>query len=57
MTTQTETGAILTCSHEGCGCSVTVNSACSCPGAGDHYTCACGAPMVPKGETPASPLS
>jgi metallothionein len=41
-----EKGVLLTCPHEGCGCRVRVEEVCDCPGAGDHYTCICGAPMV-----------
>lgn len=56
-TAQTATGSILTCAHEGCGCTVTITQTCNCPGVGDHYTCACGAPLVAKDFGDASPLS
>jgi hypothetical protein len=39
-------GTVLSCSHEGCGCRVRIESECNCPNAGAPYVCTCGAPMV-----------
>lgn len=40
-------GALLTCSHDDCGCRIRVEVECNCPDAGDAYRCSCGAEMVP----------
>jgi hypothetical protein len=43
-----ETGTLLTCTHEGCGCRVMIQEPCHCEGAENtNYTCACGAKLVP----------
>jgi hypothetical protein len=48
MTTAYETGTVLTCAHEGCGCRILIQESCHCEGADDsNYTCACGAKLVP----------
>jgi hypothetical protein len=39
-------GAVLTCTHDDCGCRVRVEVECHCPDAGDAYRCTCGAEMV-----------
>lgn len=41
-----EAGTVLTCSHEGCGCRVRIESACHCEGAGAAYRCTCGDELV-----------
>lgn len=41
-----ERGAVLTCTHDECGCRVRVEVECRCPDAGDAYRCTCGAEMV-----------
>ena len=44
MATTYETGTLLTCEHQGCGCQVP----CNCEGADNaNYTSACGAKLVP----------
>ena len=45
-------GTVLTCTHEGCGCRVRVESPCDCPDAGVAYRCTCGADMVTVKESP-----
>ena len=48
MATTYETGTLLTCTHEDCGCRVMIQVPCGCEGADDsNYTCACGAKLVP----------
>ncbi|WP_236054757.1 metallothionein [Mycobacterium sp. SM1] len=42
-----ESGTVLTCAHEGCGCKVRIEDECHCPGAGASYRCTCGSEMVP----------
>ncbi|MBS1695166.1 MAG: metallothionein [Actinobacteria bacterium] len=41
-----EQGTVLTCSHDGCGCRVRVETECHCAGATEPYRCSCGAEMV-----------
>lgn len=43
-----EAGTVLSCGHEGCGCTVVIQEPCHCPGEGVQYTCICGAPLVEK---------
>ena len=51
MSTTYDTGTLLTCTHEGCGCRVMIQAPCHCDGADDtNYTCACGATLVPVAE-------
>jgi hypothetical protein len=43
-----ESGTLLTCTHEGCGCRVLIQESCHCEGAENtNYTWACGAKLVP----------
>ena len=52
MATTDETGTVLTCSHEDCGCRVVIEVPCNCEGAaGTNYICACGAALVPVSES------
>lgn len=44
-------GTVLTCTHEGCGCRIRVESQCDCPDAGMAYRCTCGADMVTVKES------
>lgn len=48
-------GTVLTCSHEDCGCRVRIESECHCAGAGGHYVCTCGAPLVELADDSAEP--
>lgn len=41
-----ETGTLLTCGHQGCGCRVRVEVACHCSGPGEAYLCTCGDQLV-----------
>ncbi|WP_081287738.1 metallothionein [Mycobacterium asiaticum] len=42
-----ETGTVLTCGHEGCGCRVRVEVPCHCSDTTEAYRCTCGAELVP----------
>ncbi|MDA3660183.1 MULTISPECIES: metallothionein [Mycobacterium] len=42
-----EAGTVLTCTHEGCGCRVRIETECHCPGADQPYRCTCGEELVP----------
>lgn len=44
-----ETGTVLTCTHQDCGCRVRIEVPCHCPGADGPYRCSCGADMVTVG--------
>lgn len=44
-------GALLTCTHQDCGCRVRIEAECGCPATGDGYRCSCGAPLVPVEES------
>ena len=39
-------GALITCSHDDCGCRIRVEVECYCPDAGGAYRCTCGAEMI-----------
>ena len=48
MSATYETGTLLTCEHEHCGCRVLIQEQCNCDGADNsNYTCACGAKLIP----------
>ena len=48
MTNTYQTGTLLTCEHENCGCRVLIQEPCNCPGADNaNYTCACGGKLIP----------
>jgi hypothetical protein len=46
-------GALLTCTHDNCGCRVRVEVECACPDAGNPYRCTCGTEMVTVQDAPA----
>jgi hypothetical protein len=41
-----ETGTVLTCAHDGCGCRIRIEVPCHCSGAEQAYRCSCGTEMV-----------
>jgi len=47
--TNYETGTLLTCGHEGCGCRVRIESECHCGDGSQPYRCTCGDELVAVG--------
>ena len=51
---ENQSGTVLTCSNEGCGCRLRIEEPCP---HGDQYTCACGHPFesanAPLADSPA----
>lgn len=47
--TRNEAGTTLTCTNDGCGCRLRIESPCP---HGDTYTCACGHPLVATDDSP-----
>jgi metallothionein len=45
-----QSGQLLTCTHDDCGCRMRVEVQCDCPDAGNAYRCTCGAEMVAVDE-------
>jgi hypothetical protein len=51
MTPRNDTGTILTCTNDDCGCRLRIEVPCP---HGDTYTCACGHAFVDAGTGPLS---